>query len=189
MQTTSAGFNLPSWVKGWVSTCVQIHGDFSSLEARMDFTIKLAQQNIKQQTGGPFAATIFNLKNQQLLSVGINIVVPSHNSTNHAEMTAIILAQQALQTYNLSEHGHFELLTSCEPCAMCFGAIPWSGIKHLAYAAASKDAQAIGFDEGAKHPHWINELEKRGIKVTPKILRDKAAQVLQSYQQQGGMMY
>ena len=155
----------------------------------MDFTIKLAQQNIKQQTGGPFAAAIFDLKNRQLLAVGVNIVVPSHNSTNHAEMTAIILAQQSLQTFNLAEHGDFELLTSCEPCAMCFGAMPWSGIKHLAYAATSADAESIGFDEGSKHPNWIAELEKRGINVTPEILRDKAAQVLKDYQHQSGTIY
>ncbi|HID37862.1 MAG TPA: nucleoside deaminase [Ghiorsea sp.] len=155
----------------------------------MGFTIKLAQQNIKQQTGGPFGAAIFDLKNHQLLAVGVNIVVPSHNSTNHAEMTAIILAQASLQTFNLAEHGDFELLTSCEPCAMCFGAVPWSGIKHLAYAATSTDAESIGFDEGAKHPDWIAELKKRGINVTPEILRDKAAQVLKDYQQQSGTIY
>ncbi len=155
----------------------------------MDFTIKLAQQNIKHQTGGPFAAAIFDMQNQQLLAVGVNIVIPSHNCTNHAEMTAIILAQQSLQTFNLAEHGDFELLTSCEPCAMCFGTMPWSGIKHLAFAATSTDAESIGFDEGAKHPNWIDELEKRGINVTPEILRDKAAQVLKDYRQQSGTIY
>ena len=155
----------------------------------MDFVIQLCKQNVRQQTGGPFAAAMFDLKNQQLLSVGVNIVVPSHNCTNHAEMTAITLAQQSLQTFNLAEHGDFKLLTSCEPCAMCFGAVPWSGIKHLAYAATSADAESIGFDEGAKHPDWINELEKRGIRVTPEILRDKAAEVLKDYQQQSGTIY
>ena len=155
----------------------------------MDFVTQLSKQNVKQQTGGPFAAAIFNMDTQQLLSVGVNIVVPSHNCTNHAEMTAMILAQASLQTFNLAEHGDFELLTSCEPCAMCFGAMPWSGIKHLAYAATSADAESIGFDEGAKHPNWIAELEKRGINVTPEILRDKAAEVLKDYQQQSGTIY
>lgn len=155
----------------------------------MDFVIQLCKQHVKQQTGGPFAAAIFDMKNQQLLSVGVNIVVPSHNCTNHAEMTAIILAQQALQTYDLSEHGRFELLTSCEPCAMCFGAVPWSGIKHLAYAATSADAQAIGFDEGAKHPDWIAELHQRGITVSQEISRHKATDILQQYTEQSGIIY
>ncbi len=155
----------------------------------MDFVIQLCKQNVDKQTGGPFAAAIFNMQNQQLLAVGVNIVVPSHNCTNHAEMTAIILAQQALKTYDLKEHGHFELLTSCEPCAMCFGAMPWSGIQHLAYAATSADAEAIGFDEGAKHPDWTNELEQRGITVSQEILQNKAAAVLQQYAKQSGIIY
>ncbi|MDQ7002434.1 MAG: nucleoside deaminase [Ghiorsea sp.] len=155
----------------------------------MDFVIQLCKKHVKQQTGGPFAAAIFDMKSQQLLSVGVNIVVPSHNCTNHAEMTAIILAQQALQTYDLSEHGRFELLTSCEPCAMCFGAVPWSGIKHLAYAATSADAQAIGFDEGAKHPDWIAELHQRGITVSQEISRHKATDILQQYAEQSGIIY
>ncbi len=180
---------LPSWVNDWISTCLRIHGDFSTLEARMDFVIQLSKQNIAKQTGGPFAAAIFDMDNQQLLAVGVNIVVPSHNCTNHAEMVAIILAQQSLQTYNLNEHGNFELLTSCEPCAMCCGAVPWSGIKHLAYAAASQDAETIGFDEGAKHPDWAGELGKRNINISPEVLRDKAVSVLQQYTSQAGIIY
>jgi len=155
----------------------------------MDFVIQLCKQNVSKQTGGPFAAAIFNTGNQQLLSVGVNIVVPSHNCTNHAEMTAITLAQQALETYDLKEHGNFELLTSCEPCAMCFGALPWSGIQHLAYAATSADAEAIGFDEGAKHPDWINALQQRNITVSQEILRGKASSVLQQYANQSGVIY
>ena len=173
----------------WVSSCLRIHGDFSSLEARMDFVIQLSKQNVTQQTGGPFAAAIFDMDNQQLLSAGVNIVVPSHNCTNHAEMVAITLAQQSLETFNLGQHGNFELLSSCEPCAMCFGALPWSGIKHLAYAATSADAQSIGFDEGAKHPHWIQELEQRELSVTPEIHRAQASSVLEQYQQQAGNIY
>ncbi|MDQ6977161.1 MAG: nucleoside deaminase [Ghiorsea sp.] len=180
---------LPNWVNDWVSTCLRIHGDFSSLEARMDFVIQLSKQNVVKHTGGPFAAAIFDMDKRQLLSVGINIVVPSHNCTNHAEMVAIILAQQTLQTYNISEHGSFELLTSCEPCAMCFGAMPWSGIQHLAYAATSADAETIGFDEGAKHSDWITELNKRNITVSQEILRDKASAVLQQYATQAGIIY
>ncbi len=155
----------------------------------MDFVIQLSKQHVIQQTGGPFAAAIFDMDNQQLLSVGVNIVIPGHNCTNHAEMVAITLAQQSLHTHNLGQHGHFEMLSSCEPCAMCFGALPWSGIKHLAYAATSADAQGIGFDEGAKHPHWIQELKKRDLSVTPEIHREQAVSVLKTYQQQAGHIY
>jgi len=65
---------------------------------------------------------------------------------------------------------------------MCFGAIPWSGIRHLSYGATAADAEAIGFDEGSKHPDWISELEKRHIQVSKEVQREKSIAVLQSYQ-------
>jgi len=160
---------------------VRIHTDFSSVEQRMAFVIHLAAQNVKQQTGGPFGAAIFDKDTQQLLSVGMNLVVAHHNSTHHAEMIAIMLAQQTLRTFNVSEHGNFELVTSCEPCAMCFGALPWSGIRHVVCGATSADAERIGFDEGEKHPCWQQALEKRGITVQREVLRAQAALVLQNY--------
>ena len=174
-----------------ISSCVRIHADFSSPEARMKFVIHLAKQNVKYQTGGPFAAAVFDMDTQQLISMGVNIVVPSHNSSNHAEMVALTLAQQALQNYSLNDKSlpRCELVTSCEPCAMCFGAIPWSGIQHLSYGATASDAEKIGFDEGPKHPDWLAELEKRSITVSSEVLRDAAAQVLNDYRQQAGNIY
>jgi len=155
----------------------------------MDFAIHLAAQNVKHQTGGPFGAAIFDSKTQQLVAVGMNVVVANHNSTLHAEMLAIQLAQQTLGTFNLKDKGSFELVTSCEPCAMCFGAIPWSGIQRVVCGATSADAEAIGFDEGPKHADWVSELKKRGITVARQVQQSQAAQVLQDYQQQQGKVY
>jgi len=163
---------------------VRIHADFSTTEARMDFAILLAKKNVEFQTGGPFGAAIFDMDTHQLIAVGVNLVVPSHCSNNHAEMVAITLAQQTLKSHSLSSDSlpKCELVSSCEPCAMCFGAIPWSGIRHLSYGATAADAEAIGFDEGPKHPDWIRELEKRNIQVSKEVQREEAAAVLQSYQ-------
>jgi len=169
-----------------VSACVRIHGDFSSPESRMDFAILLAKKNVEHQTGGPFGAAIFDMDNHQLISVGVNLVVSSNCSHHHAEMVAIALAQQTLQSYALNSDTlpKCELVSSCEPCAMCFGAIPWSGIVQLSSGATAADAEAIGFDEGPKHPDWIAELEKRGIQVFTEVQCEKAAAVLQAYQGQ-----
>lgn len=157
----------------------------------MDFVIALSQTNIDKNTGGPFAAAIFDMDTHQLISIGLNLVVPSHCSIHHAEMVALTLAQQSLQSFSLSgEHmPRCGLVCSCEPCAMCFGAIPWSGIRHLSYAATAADAEAIGFDEGPKHPDWVQELEKRGITVATSIKRKDAALVLQRYHKKHGVIY
>lgn len=156
----------------------------------MALAIKLSEENIKH-SGGPFGAAVFDMDTHQLISVGINLVVSTHCSNNHAEMVALALAQQSLQSFTLKGENlpRCELVSSCEPCAMCFGAIPWSGIQHLTYGATAADAEAIGFDEGPKHPNWICELEKRGITVSKKVLSSKAASVLTNYKVQMGTIY
>ena len=58
---------------------------------------------------------------------------------------AIMLGEQRLQQFSLGNQiDEYELFTSCEPCAMCMGAILWSGVKRLACAATGDDARAIG---------------------------------------------
>lgn len=160
-------------------------------EERMDFVIHLAQSNVSHQTGGPFGAAVFDMDTHQLISIGMNLVISSHCSSNHAEIVALTFAQQTLNSFSLNAEGlpRCELVSSSEPCAMCFGAVPWSGIRYLSCGATAKDAESIGFDEGPKHPNWVQELEKRGITVATEIKRKAAAQVLQNYHNNHGLIY
>lgn len=156
----------------------------------MRFVIELSRLNI-ENGGGPFGAAIFDMQSHRLISAGVNMVIGASCSMAHAEMVAISLAQQQLGQYDLGAAGlpRFELVSSCEPCAMCFGALPWSGIRHLACGARDADARAIGFDEGPKHPQWRNELEQRGISVSTDICRSEAKVVLDAYAASGGVIY
>jgi len=86
----------------------------------------------------------------------------------------------------LSEH---ELVTSCEPCAMCYGAIPWSGVRRVVCGARGTDAEAIGFDEGPKPKKWASALEARSISVIQDVCREEAVAVLQEYKKRGGIIY
>ncbi|MBV1914428.1 MAG: nucleoside deaminase [Pseudomonadales bacterium] len=126
-----------------------------------------------------------------MISLGVNLVTTQGLSILHAEMIALSIAQRKLDSYTLNGDtmADHELLTSTEPCAMCFGAIPWSGVKHVATAATDPDARAIGFDEGAKPGDWIGELETRNIKVTTQVNRAKAQRVLQLYSRAGKTIY
>lgn len=178
---------MPEWLESYAST----YDPLPSLEARMRFVIDASRKNVEEGSGGPFAAAVFEIGSGQLVSLGVNLVVTRKSSILHAEMVAIALAQMELGAYDLGGTGMtpHELVTSTEPCAMCFGAIPWSGVRHLATGASSEDARAIGFDEGPKPDSWIAELESRGIRVTPGVERAAARDVLQLYARTGGHIY
>ncbi|NTW69860.1 MAG: nucleoside deaminase [Chlorobiaceae bacterium] len=179
---------LPPWTGEYseFDSC-SLHSDHD----RMQFTIELARKNIMHKTGGPFGAAVFERNSGNLASIGVNLVLRSGCSHNHAEMVAIAIAQHRLNSYTLYRSGYpqYELVTSCEPCAMCFGAIIWSGITRLVCGASSADATAAGFDEGPKPANWIEELEKRGIEVVTGVSRNDAKMVFQHYLDSCGVIY
>ncbi|MAD46065.1 MAG: tRNA-specific adenosine deaminase [Oceanospirillaceae bacterium] len=186
-QPSQICFKLPEWLNVYC----QSYQPSSQLEDRMDFVIAAAAENISRQTGGPFAAGIFERDSGQLVSLGVNIVCPQQLSILHAEMVAMTLAERKLNTFSLKQASlpAYELISSAEPCAMCLGAIPWSGIAQVVTAACDKDIRAIGFDEGGKPDHWQQALTSRGIKVVDRVQRQQACEVLQQYERQQGLIY
>lgn len=178
---------LPSWVGQFMEKAPTV---FRDAEERMRFVIALARENAQQGTGGPFAAAVFD-GTGTLVAPGVNLVTSSNCSVLHAELVALMLAQKALGRYDLSEGGrqHFDLVSTAEPCAMCFGAIPWSGVSQLICGARDEDARAIGFDEGPKLTDWVSALNSRGITVRRDVLREEAVAVLREYSSSGGVIY
>lgn len=157
----------------------------------MGFVVELAATNVEKGTGGPFGAAVFERHTGRLVAIGINLVESTKCSLAHAEMIALANAQQAVSDFNLSSPGLpvHELVTSCEPCAMCYGAIPWSGVRRVLCGARASDAEAIGFDEGAKPKYWVAELNTRGISVVRDLCRTEAVAIIQQYEKTGGAIY
>jgi len=155
----------------------------------MVWVLDLLEQHLIHRSGGPFAAAVFVDGQAAPLAVGLNVVEPSRCSLAHAEMVALAAAQQVVGSHDLATAGVCQLVTSCEPCAMCYGAIPWSGIASLVCGASSEDARAIGFDEGARHPQWRAQLEGRGIAVTVGMHSLRAQTLMEQYMKNGGMIY
>jgi tRNA(Arg) A34 adenosine deaminase TadA len=179
--------HLPDWVENFLETAPQI---FKDVEDRMRFVLALSRQNVQHGTGGPFAAAVFE-NDGRLVAAGVNLVVTSKCSVFHAEIVALALAQSVMGRYDLSDGGrlHYDLFATTEPCAMCFGAIPWSGVRRLVCGARDEDARAIGFDEGPKILDWVSALNDRGIAVLRDVLRTDAVTVLQDYATAGGTIY
>ena len=189
MRLSMAGIEirLPEWIGPMVA---ERGGGLTTVEARMRLVIELARGNVERRTGGPFGAAVFEAGSGQVVGFGVNCVEASNCSFAHAEMLAIAAAQKAVGHYDLgSGSAMYELVTSAEPCAMCLGAIPWSGVRRVVCAARGEDACEIGFDEGAKPVDWVGELRKRGIEVVRDVLREEARAVLRRYAKAGGLIY
>jgi tRNA(Arg) A34 adenosine deaminase TadA len=178
---------LPEWVSGFMAATPAA---LSSPEERMTLAISLARENVKHG-GGPFGAVVVESDGGRVVAPGMNLVVPLNCSLAHAEMVAIAIAQQLSGSFDLGAPGlpGLQLVTSAEPCAMCLGAIPWSGVRSVICGASAEDAQRIGFDEGDKPAGWLEALARRGIEVRLGVCRDEAARVLLDYGRAGGRIY
>lgn len=166
---------LPEWLEAVNATprC------FPNEEAAMQFVVSLARQNVADG-GGPFGAAVI-AESGELVAAGVNRVIPANASILHAEMLALLLAQQRLRSHDLSCAGRLTLVTSCAPCAMCLGAIPWSGVVRVVSGARGEDAEQAGFDEGDKPENWQRRLEARAISVREDVCREEAATVILDY--------
>lgn len=179
---------LPAWIEDVLPDSA---ATYSTDQDRMALAIELARQNVRRGTGGPFGAAIFDATTHTLVAAGVNLVTSQGCSVAHAETLAIMFAQRRLGTHDLAATGRppHELATSAVPCAMCLGAIPWSGIRRVVCGAREEDVRAVGFDEGDKPAEWAQKLQARGITVIQDVRRAEAAEVLGEYARRGGPIY
>ena len=182
----SCELSLPHWLESFVNDWPD---PLETAEQRMLLAVSLSAENVLQGTGGPFGAIVVEAETGRLISVGVNLVTTVELSIAHAEIVAISMAQSAINNWNLGHATEVQLVTSCEPCAMCFGAVPWSGVSSLVWGANKEDAETAGFDEGDKPVNWVNSLENRGIRTYSDVLREEAVAVLKKYGKKGGAIY
>jgi tRNA(Arg) A34 adenosine deaminase TadA len=180
--TNSVSIAIPAWIDEVVAS---FSGGFADDVARMRLAVRLSRENI-ERGGGPFGAAIF--AGDAVVAAGVNRVLDCGLTIAHAEIVAMMRAQTRLGPQPTAA-GPLTLVTSCEPCCQCFGALVWSGVTRLVCGAVTSDAEAVGFDEGPKPEAWPETLERRGIGVTLAVCRDEARDVLNEYKSRGGTIY
>jgi tRNA(Arg) A34 adenosine deaminase TadA len=175
----------------WVDDVVDFEKRYTSDEERMRLAIELSRQNVLRRTGGPFGAIVVERETGRLVSVGMNSVVRLNNCALHGEVVAIMMAQARLGSYTLAAPGMpaHELVTSCEPCAMCLGASLWSGVKRVVCGANREDARRLSFEEGPVFDESHEYLEQRGVDIVLDVLRAEANEVLELYRSGKGIIY
>ena len=170
----------------WIGEVVDWERGYRGDEERMRGAIALARENVVREKGGGFGALVIDRRDGRPAGAGVNLVLGTGISVLHAEITAIMMAHARLGPRDL---GDYELVTSCEPCAMCLGATLWSGVSRLVCGAAREDALAVGFDEGPVFEASYDYLRERGVELARGILRQEASAVLRLFRERGGEVY
>lgn len=93
---------------------------------RIRQTISLAQAAVDKQLGHPFGAILVDKESGKVMLEATNTVFKDKDVTRHAELN---LCSTASQQFTRKQLLDAILYTSTEPCAMCSGAIYWSGIR------------------------------------------------------------
>ncbi|MGY1499911.1 nucleoside deaminase [Streptomyces sp. QTS52] len=178
---TAFGARLPAWV---LSELADVPETLPTDEDRVRLTNRLAERNHREDTGGPFAALVVETATGRLVSAGVNLVLSSGLSSTHAEVVALSLAQTRSGTWDLGTMNgpDLELVVNWRPCAMCYGAAMWSGIRRLVIPGEGSELEQLtGFDEGPMRDDWAEQFEQRGIQIVSGVLRDEAVAVFRAY--------
>jgi tRNA(Arg) A34 adenosine deaminase TadA len=145
-------------------------------QKNMQLAIELSEKGMQQNEAGPFGAVV--IKDDKIVGRGNNKVTSSNDPTAHAEVMAIRDACKNLNTFQLEG---CILYTSCEPCAMCLGAIYWARPDKVFYANTREDAATIGFDDDFIYNEINVSMDKRKIPFE-QIARDEALKVFGVWQ-------
>ena len=133
----------------------------------MQRAIELSLESINSG-GGPFGSVI--VKDEKIISEGMNRVTVNNDPTAHGEIVAIRNACKKLNNFNLSD---CSLYSSCEPCAMCMSAIYWSRIGKVYYANTRDDAKKINFDDSLIYSEIPKKNEDKKIPIK-QMMRNEA---------------
>jgi tRNA(Arg) A34 adenosine deaminase TadA len=88
----------------------------------------------------PVGAVVFDPATGEVIAVGANAPIGSHDPTAHAEIVALREAAGKLGNYRLTG---LELFVTLEPCAMCAGAISHARIGRLVFGAEDPKGGAV----------------------------------------------
>lgn len=129
------------------------HTDQTPHKPYIEKSIELAL-SARKNGNHPFGALLVH--NGKVILTAENKVVTTHDSTAHAELELVRTASQKFPKEVLKEA---ILYTSTEPCAMCAGAIYWSGISHVVYGCS---AETLGKMTNGSLVIPSNDIFKRG---------------------------
>ena len=136
----------------------------------------------------PFGALLADPEGTVLLEAE-NTGITGMNTLNHAETNLMNMAVTTLERKQISSA---TLYTSCEPCAMCAGAMYWGGINRMIYGMSELDLLAItGSNPGSEDMRGVGcrnifDSGQRKVEVSGPHLVEEAGAVHIDFYAAGG---
>jgi tRNA(Arg) A34 adenosine deaminase TadA len=131
----------------------------------------------------PFGCVIADGAGNVVIEQGNKALLPVRDPTAHAET---IGAGLAARRFRPDEMAHLTLYSNAEPCAMCAGAIYWSGIGRVVYGLTERDLLGLT----GNHPdnptmdlpcREVLATGQRGVDVVGPELVDEALRAFEGY--------
>jgi len=131
----------------------------------------------------PFGCVVADVAGSVVIEQGNRALVPVRDPTAHAESIA---AGLAARRYQPEELAGFTLYSSAEPCAMCAGAIYWSGIGRVVFGLSERDLLALTGSHPANPTmdmpcREVLATGQRDLEVLGPELIDEAQRVFEGY--------
>ena len=136
----------------------------------------------------PFGAVMADPEGNVLLEAN-NTTITERNPLNHAETNLINMAVKSLTPAQITSA---TLYASCEPCAMCSGAVHAAGIQRVVYGVSGLDSLEIsGADPGSEDKRGVGCRDilargRRQVEVSGPHLVGEASAVLIDFYAAGG---
>lgn len=96
-------------------------------------------QRAREQGNHPFGAILVDANGEKLLEAE-NTVITDRDCVGHAETN---LLREASRRFEARVLAQCTIYASAEPCAMCAGAIYWSGVNRLVYGLSKQRLSEI----------------------------------------------
>ncbi|MCE5188666.1 MAG: nucleoside deaminase [Eubacteriales bacterium] len=137
--------------------------------------IRLSEQAVAHGNE-PFGAVL--VKDGEIVFASENQIYTKSDPTWHAEAGLLRRFCAETEITNLSE---YTLYSSCEPCFMCCGAMVWTKLGRLVYAASDADLCEIFSEPGNPCCEIVFSRSKHRPEVTGGILREESLAILKQY--------
>lgn len=132
-----------------------------------------AARRARENGNAPFGAILVN-ENGEILLEAENTVKTSRDCTGHAETN---LVREASRQFDQAMLAKCSLYSSAEPCAMCAGAIFWSGVGRVVYGLSGSRISALAPDNSPRLLLPCGDVfaaGQRGIELEGPVLEEEA---------------